>query len=413
MVGNLEKIDITVNKYDRLLIFLIILQIFGNIGQAFQPLRIMIVLLIPLFLFPNSLDKKILVYNKASLSFWVIWFLYSIISTSWVISMTSAFKEIVYNIINFSILPIFLILCFKANNPLISIIKGWVYFFVLTIPFAIYEFVFSVHMPTAQAELGQLYIGNGVARTYAAITFGNLNGYNQMMVYCLPFVFSSLYIKNVFNSKLLPIVSVLSIVFFIVLNSSRGATLCLITTIAFFLFKKGSGISVKTKFLFLFSIGVIGVWFYDSIFVNIVSRVSKRADNGPFGDAYRQDIIFSGLKAMKESLYMGSGPGNFAQVIDNYSSFGRTQDFIASHNLFLEIGVQYGIVILIMFFGYLINLYLKCKPNPISRFIVISALLFYPVCNIISSSYFLAVSTWMFLFSIQMFTIFNFKNKNT
>jgi len=266
-------------------------------------------------------------------------------------------------------------------------------------------------LPSAQSEL-DLYIGFGEKRKYAAITFGNLNGYNQMMVYSLPFIFSTFFLKKtIFRFSFLPLLTIVILLCLIITNSSRAAVICMVITLGLFLFQKQTLVSRKLKFFFLLSLVGVVLVFFDSIFVNIVARLSN-VNREAFGDSYREEIIYSGLKAMKEGYYMGAGPGNFEPIISRYTNFGNKFDFIASHNLFLEIGVEYGLLVLVMFICYLVNIFLKRKVSQIGQFIIVSSLLCYPISHVISSSYFLAASTWMFLFSIQMFSIFNFKNQN-
>ncbi len=409
---NTYKKNTIINVYDRLLIILIVLQIFGTIGGAFQPIRIFIVLMLPLVLFLPRRDKAFFNLHKRDLFFFLFWQCYSIASLFWALSISLAAKEIVYNIINFSLLPIFLILCNRASKPLLSIIKGWVLLFVISIPFALYEFISGVHHYTAEQTHSKIYINFDQIRNYAALAYGNLNGYNQILVYALPFVFGFTLLQKTIKQKIFSLAVMIFLTAFIIMNSSRASILCLAVTTSVFFIQKNHLITGKIKLLFMAAGILFSFLFYDVIFINVLARLGGQDSNG-FSDSYREEIIYSGLGTLRENLYLGLGSGNFSIGIEKFSNFSLTQDFIASHNFFLEILVQYGLIIFIMFLFYLARIYLNRKKDSISKFIIVAFILSYAFTSVINSSYHLNTSTWIFLFSIQMFTIFDIKEKYT
>jgi O-antigen ligase len=76
----------------------------------------------------------------------------------------------------------------------------------------------------------------------------------------------------------------------------------------------------------------------------------------------------------------------------------------APHNLFLEIGVQFGLVIFLLFMGMLLRLFLKqsSNKNKSSKFIIISSLAMFPLTSIIDSGYILSIVIWLFLASLYV-----------
>lgn len=405
----IDAVAIKKNKYDKLIITLIILQIFGVLGGAIQPVRVFIVLLWPFLFFSNN---KLWIKNlkDKGLLFFLFWICYSVFSLMWVTSKSLAFKSILYNIIHFSIFPILYVLASKANTPLRSIIKGWCLFFALTIPLALFEFFTGLHLPSAHKG-SELYIGGGQTRMYAAINFGNLNSYNLLLVYSLPFLFANYIIELNKGAKLVASLLIVIVSCFIIMNSSRASLICLLIAFLYFLiyFRKKLGKGIK---LILILSTIAGGLMFNVIFNNISSRISSKKSNF-FADNYREDILYKGLEVVQETLFIGTGSGNFAFSIDKWTDFSFDNDYIAAHNFFLEILVEYGVFILFLFFLYLLRMYMRRKVNIISNFIIGSSMLFYVISCVINSSYILNTPVWIFIFSLNMFVLFDsnsFKN---
>lgn len=402
----LESVVIKNNKYDRLIITLIVLQIFGGLGGAIQPVRVFIVLLWPLLFFSNK-KKWIKYLSNKGLLFYVFWICYSIFSLLWVTSKSLAIKSILYNIVHFSIFPLLFLLASRANTPLKSIIKGWCLFFVLTIPFALFEFATGIHLPSAHKG-AELYIQGGQTRMFAAINFTNLNSYNLLLVYSLPFLFVN-YINGTKNgTKIRATILIVVASCFIILNSSRAALLCLIIIFLYFIISFRKKLGNGFKFIIFLSI-IAGGFMFNIIFKNISSRINaKKGDL--LGDSYREEILNKGFEIVQETFFIGVGPGNFALLIDESTNFSVVHDYIASHNFFLEILVEYGIIILVLFISYLYGIYKKRKINNISNFVIGSSILFYGISCVINSSYILSTPTWIFIFSLNMFALFDFNH---
>lgn len=91
----------------------------------------------------------------------------------------------------------------------------------------------------------------------------------------------------------------------------------------------------------------------------------------------RTDLIISAIEIIKSHFIIGVGPGNFR----DYSVFYLGKNFpqyMATHNYFLDIFSEYGIIgfILIIFpyIGIIKNLFSKKQKNEISSYLVISLL---------------------------------------
>lgn len=385
------------NKYDYLLIFFLTLQIFGTIGDSMQPIRIFVLICLPFtFFFFLSNIKEISRYQY-EITLFIFWILYSTITIIWIINPIAGLKEIFYLIVNFSGILSFFYFAIKANNPLLSIIKGWVYLFLISAPIAIYELIYDVHLPMSFQESGSLIGGIGILRRFASVTFGNYNGYNVIIVYTIPFILSLLFIyKNIFKSIM--IWALLLVAFFILaLNASRGSLVCsLISIITFFYFSKKNKTNLMGILVFITIALITIIYYYDEVFF----LISRRITGLGLDDNLRSDIITKGFQLLKKYYFFGVGAGNFQPLMSKYYHL----EILAPHNFFLEVMVQYGLIIFIFFLGLFIKILIFTRKNhsPIARYIVISSLLSFPFSSVINSGYINGLPVWLLIASLYV-----------
>jgi len=392
----IENIKSKTNFYDKLLIVFITLQIFGVIGDAFQPIRIFILLFIPFVLLFFVRNKEISSYYRYERLFFVFWILYALITLLWAIIPIQSVKEVLYLALNFFGFFLLIVFSNKALNPQKSIMKGWVFLFILTLPIAFYEFIFDSHLPISFQEEGMiLNYGNTIInRNFASVTYGNLNGYNTILMYMFPFIIGLLFQSKKKIHIILMWIVVFCFSYIVILNGSRGAVICLIIGFSIFgvFYFKGK----KSLFLtiILFAILLIVLNNSDSIFGLIVGRFNEQG----FSDEGRLLLLISSFDAFIKSGMLGIGAGNFMPTMDSKYQLELT----APHNLFLEIGVQYGLLMLMLFIGLFIKLIIKQKSNENkwAKLIIVTAILMFPISSTIDSSYILSVNVWLFLASL-------------
>lgn len=386
------------NRYDYLLIFYISLMAFGVYGGAFQPLRIFIVLFTPGTLLFFIKDRNIRIKYIFEISTFLFWIYYACVTLVWVIDLSAGLKEITYLIINFIGVLLFFQFSTKSNNPIRSIIKGWISFIIITLPIAIAELLFDRHLSVAILDADSAIGGVGIAWKYASTTFGNYNGYNQVIVYSLPFILSSLFLFTK-TIKSLSIWMILMLCTFIILtNGSRGSFLCLSISLLVFLFflrkqkVNNWGLSFFITSI-LFSIGYFG----QKIFFLIILRAQEL---GLTKDTSRTDILIAGLHKLKEHYFLGVGAGNF-QINLKYINKLLT---VAPHNLLFEILVQYGPIITCLFLIIFVRIIAKTYKNPnfIAKYIVTAMLISAPFATVIDSSYIAVVPAWILIASLSV-----------
>lgn len=390
------------NKYDYLIIFILLLQALGGIGAALQPIRVVIIFCIPftfMFFLKHTIQRK---YYFPQILFFSLWWLYAFITLLWSIDTTESVKNVIYLFINFNGFFVLIWLSSRANNPQNSIVKGWLGAFILTLPIALYELWFDQHLPISVEDSGlMMNLGQTVIhRKFASVTFGNLNGYNTFLCYVLPFLLFSLINPFKKNKSFLYWILLLAISYIIILNSSRGALLVLgVAMILFFLYyfkSKRSKLTISFSIILILTV----IYFVFRQFKPLFEVIAVRFAIQGFGDQGRLENILAGWDALKNSCFLGIGTGNYIPVMLNkYYLYNPSP-----HNLFWELAVQYGILFLLGFILLLFKiLKLGIKNNQrVNKYFVIISLSVLPLLSIIDSSYLLGVPIWMFLASLMI-----------
>ncbi len=401
------------NKYDYYVVFTIALLVFGNMGNAIEPIRLLSILSVP-YVLGKLFTTKLTQYQRNLLLFFIFWLCYSIFSIFWTTDIVEGFKELLYYYVHFSLFFLLIFWCQKANNPLKAIIYGWCTFFILTIPIALNEIINDYHLSSSifKSDL-TINLGNEsiVQKKFAAVTFGNYNSYSLMLVFILPFIFSLLLFTRKVKYLILEFLLIGILVFLLLTNASRGAILCLlIVTMVFVYYYRKKTNKVKTHFNFLILLVAIGIGFYYSS--ELIQQLSYRFASGAtfFEDLDRLKIYKKAWILFLNSNFLGTGIGSMVSSLQSISYGG----ILAIHNLFLEILMQFGLVIFAMFMFFLIFIYKKTVKinSDIIKFIIYSTLFSIFPFSVIDSGYLLAPSFWVLMASLFIIVTNKKVNKN-
>jgi hypothetical protein len=386
----------TNNRYDYLLVFYILLMAFGVYGGAFEPIRIFIVLFAPGAFMYFLKDRTVRTKYLYEISIFIFWIYYACITLVWVLDFVAGLKEITYLIINFTGVLLFFQFSVKSNNPIRSILKGWITFIVVTLPIAAAELLFDMHLSVAILDADSTIGGVGLAWKYASATFGNYNGYNQVIVYSLPFIFASLFIyTKTLKSFAIWLILILCVLI-ILTNGSRGSFLCLsIELLVFLYYIRKQKVNNFGLSFFLISVLISTVYFGQKIFFLIILRTEKL---GLAKDTSRTDIMSAGFQKLKEHYFLGVGAGNF-QINLKYINKLIT---VAPHNFLFEILIQYGPIITLLFLIIFVRIIIKTyqNPNNIAKFMVAAMLLCAPFATVIDSAYLAVIPAWIMIASL-------------
>lgn len=379
------------NKYDYGIIFTIALLVFGNIGGAYQPIRL-VAIFFSISVISRILNKKTTIEQKYVFIFFAFWFFYAILSLFWTSDKIQAIKELVYYYGHFSLFFLIVFWAEKAKKPVISIIHGWSLFFVLGLPVAFIEIITDQHLSYSLLQSATIVnIGHNilVQKKFASLTFGNYNGYVVILVYTLPFLFSNLFLYKKLNKKIVAWFLVFSCSFILITNASRGGVLCLLLVFANFMyFYRKKTLSLLSLFLALACI----CFYFDSIFDQLFYRFQYRYSF--FEDNTRIRLIQIALSLFYESYFMGTGLGSIVSSMAASNFLGVE----IPHNLFLEILTQYGIFVFGGFIVFLVHFFLRVLKMQacLSKFVLSSAFLLLIPSSVINSGYLLMPALWVF-----------------
>ena len=128
--------------------------------------------------------------------------------------------------------------------------------------------------------------------------------------------------------------------------------------------------------------------------------IARASDGGMLTDDARSVIWTNALLAFRDSFGFGVGIGGLSASIAKYAHGGIT----VTHNILLEILVQYGVAILLVFLYFLLRLFRKSLRVERKRKIVLMmSLVAMPVYAIIDSGYLLNTHFFVLIASIYIF----------
>lgn len=390
------------NRYDYVIMLILGAGFLGELLSPFTAYRI-----IAICLLPSTIINLRRFYRQIPLSvnlFFLCWILYSIFSLLWASDKSIGIRYLLYNICSIILFYSIYLLSLKANCPVRSIISGWTLLFIATFPIALWEIITNNHLSmSVQDENSSALNSDGIkiARTFASVTFGNLNNYVLTVLYCLPFVITGIAItkkKHKVNiGRIGYILCLASIVLVLLINSSRGGLLCLgiCLFISLYYFSKYRIMSKYGIFLiitvFVFFIGMNAQYLFNQI-------TGRLLESSFTEDRSRFEIYSRGMQVFKDSLLMGCGIGNLELSLERIA-FGK---IAAMHNMFLEFLAQYGLVIFILFLIFQWNILKRLLTTklPIVRCLGTMILCMYvPMC-IINSGYLMNPNFWAFWASL-------------
>ncbi|MDQ0595112.1 O-antigen ligase [Chryseobacterium ginsenosidimutans] len=378
---------------------LIVSQIFGLFGGMLQVPRVLAIIFLPVLI--KNFHKEIL-NNKIIVAFFFIYCLDCIISMLFLTeNSVNAFKDFCYSLIN---CVIFIeIVNFSYNRKSAYLLKSWLIYLVLTIPIALIEISYNIHLPNSKFGDDTLIGGVGTEKIYAAITYGNYNLYNYIISISFPFLIACL---SVLKRKFIVFTIILLIFYIVLMNGSRGAFICLIISLLIYIiFYSSNSINKKVVIIavssFLLTGGIYYIFQSDK-FTYLQTRLLSKG----LEDNTREEMINIGLQMFIDSKFVGVGASNFSDEAVLYT----TSNVVAPHNIFIELISQYGLIVFLLFLALLYysfsvkHLFEKRKKNYL-HYIFVTSLVIFPISHTINSVYLSNPYLWIFLATLYSFSI--------
>lgn len=216
---------------------------------------------------------------------------------------------------------------------------------VITAILGIYQYIFGDVY--SQAWLDSNMFEDIKMRVYA--TFENPNVYGEYLILTIPLIVSLFFTEKGFIKKLFLLGSFGITMLAMVLTFSRGCWLGIILALGILL------IMIDKRFIWL---GVLGIAVMPFVLPEtIMNRFLSIGNLNDSSTSYRVYIWLGTLAMLKDYWFSGIGLGitSFNKIYPIYSYNNVSAPH--SHNLFLQIIVEYGMIGLIVFLGILYNFY--------------------------------------------------------
>lgn len=393
------------NIYDFLLILMCWLIAAGEIGASLQFVRVLIMVLIPFFI-SDSIQSKLrfsaplrqVPSYRYELGLFIIWWIYCVLSLYWAIEPESSLKGLLYMTLYFFGFGEILWLASKARKPQQSLLIGWVIMCLTTMPIAINELLNDHHLSMSKQEADMaMKMGKNTmeARRFASVTFGNLNTYNVVlcMTFCMMMINT---LRDSIKERITGYLMIVAIVALIAVNSSRASLICVVFGLLVYVLV----LMQKKRHVMLLLGGIVaalGILIYQ--YADLFSLIIMRFQSQGLEDIGRLGVITHGLEELARTYGFGIGMNNFIPtMLQKYHL-----NIAAPHNLWLEVGVQYGIVILIGYIGMYVRAYKRSKGGTkFNRFAAILSIIPFLPVTIIDSGYLYKSTTWIYLATIYV-----------
>jgi len=390
-------------------IFLIPFEDITIISQSLTLIKIIGWLLLFIWLFTKIRNKKFPQIDKTSFLL-ILFFVWASLSFFWAYNPTVVLNRIP-TFIQLLILYVILTDMVKDRKTLHSVL--WIYTFGTILASLLTIFFF--------------FSGEELIGTRAAISSsGSPNHLPLSMIPAFMWLWINFSTSKVWKSKLINLILLLPIIGVIILSASRGALLALFLTLMISLIWKNQ----RKQTFYLFFIGIMGYIFLNLINnPDIFSRFTVERflyDRG----AGRFDIWLVGLKMAKENFFIGVGLDNYPWVFGDYYAITQTlrsiSYFKASHNIYLGVLVELGIVGIILFLGFIIikllSIFNNIKPQLISIInknnnISIPLTVLLSLVSLLIGGFFLDILYrkyfWIFLSLCTACNLINISNENS
>ncbi len=387
------------HRYDILIIVTICSLAYGNyeLLGALWPVRIIGFLALPICL----KHGKLLLNSIFSpwVIFIIIWWLYMMLSLLWTPDIT---RGIVYAVHMTTMMGCFclLFLCaIKSKKPIMSMSIGWMLFLMITVPIALWEISTGNHLSSGAFNEGAISGKN--YRTFAAVTFMNLNSYVLMLVLSFPFITIPILRKDASNKlKFLSVVMLFLVSIILIINASRTGIIALMVGLVLLsLFKAKNSGRVAKSLIILTAVALFGFILANIEQIALFNQILTRLDgkSSIMEDSGRVSLILNGLEICKNNLFLGSGIMSMNYMYDTYTN----SSIIYAHNMVIEMLIEYGILALfffLLFYKFLFRL--RKSDSVILKYLFWFVLIISPFMFIIDDYYQSRAGIWIFMASI-------------
>lgn len=384
-----------------------------GVGRVFG-FRVLVLLLFTLVLFkPNTKPRRTRSFSRFRVLAFA-WILVSLVGLMFVKDVDAALTDTA-SIFSGLLLGYALVVARGGFlEKLAQIYAGWVLSFLATTAIAVYELTTGSHLSNYFAGASVV----GIDTRLIASAFGNPNAYAVYLV-----TTAGLFVKSVMGAKRRTRVAALLgmglCAFLIVETGSRLCTLAvLVELVTLLLLAKPGYRKLIVGFLgaAIVTFGAVTVATSSTIAgifsnANLVSVsfggfLDEIVEGGDYSSGGRRlDLYRDGIWMIWHTGGVGVGPGNFDQTMRDGAVPYPAAGVVDPHNVYFEVGAQYGLVMLVAFMAWLFmctrHSYFASRKlsgeDSAWGTAIVCALLGNSISGLANSAYLPGSSNWVFL----------------
>lgn len=285
-----------------------------------------------------------------------IWILYSLVSILWVNNYYLWFKSVFFLITG--LLACIEIIEYLKKEKNLKILINWIIFIAIIFEMVgLYEYFTGNYIFTKNKSwLDALEIYKFRSPIFVS---GNPNDYALVISFFL-FVILIKYKESIkYHKKTFYLIMILISLFLIVVSTSRAVIIAVFVSLLFYFYMNRKRNSLIRNIIFIITIIIISI-----ILINILIKYGLIEFNINSGgsDSIRLNLIKNGLYFLKNTAFIGVGSGNVEHWMSKYPKYfvGKTTNL---HNWWIEVLVDYGIIIFVLYISYLVKIFNRLSLN--------------------------------------------------
>jgi hypothetical protein len=358
----------------------------GGLGGSMQLSRLFLILLVPVILvrYGRVVKIKVRSHSFPQVVFPFLLILMGALSLVWSIDKLKSLGYLLVLSINL----LSLLMLALMSEPEIAYLRrqlpnAWLLAASVILPVALYELTTGDHFSLGLQQRGTDMFS---VLPFASGLHGNFNDFSLFLVFC---AFGICLMDRSSNSITLKTYSymVLTVIAgVIVINGSRGAILtlaCLLMASFYRAIFSKIGLLILLVCVVAYSVTSVGSRLDENLMTQYLLLKFTDFSNDMGNDEGRYNIALAGIEGIITSVGLGVGAGASSVYLDSVPSVGIPNP----HNLFLELGLNFGVPGLALFIWFLSRMWRTASQRTISesRPVIICFILLMPIFGLIQS----------------------------
>lgn len=358
----------------------------GGLGGNVQLSRFFLIALLPVILIRCSRIAKINIRDDSfyQLMFPILLMLIGVLSLAWSVGKLKSLGYLLVMLIN--LLPLIMLALMsrtESANLRQQLPKAWLLAALVMLPVALYELTTGDHFSLGLEQRGADSFN---ILPFASGLHGNFNDFSLFLVLCAFGICLMDRKSSSFAWRVYSFTGLTLIAGVVTINGSRGAIL----TLAILLIARFCKIIFSKAGVLVLLIGVLGCGVIsasavldENVLVQYLLLKFTDFSNDLENDEGRYNIALAGVEGVMAYLGLGVGAGASSLYLGSV----RSVVIPNPHNLFLELGLNFGIPGLALFLWFLTRMWRSASRLPIDggRPVIICFIFLMPIFGLIQS----------------------------